>query len=288
MSLCPNNDRDKAIEDWFSKAANDLKSAKLLYANKIFDYCLYHLQQSNEKLVKAMLLSIGIQTPKKSKEDLRIQSVLGFLPKQPSAYGHRTMRSLISDLEKTVPFIDEFWKLAEDTELGPRIASFREIMQASKRSIKKLKKKPFGLIEKTEQLEKEIRATQIILDASDQTANKVQEELDKLDPAQLVRAAIYLMRREGYRVDASQPPSFDKIKAEFLPKFRLSVLLVLSAALASFLDPLEPITRYPDSQHGSFDENDPYVKNFSGLYDVIASILQKARVLIRHDRAEAR
>jgi hypothetical protein len=84
------------------------------------------------------------------------------------------------------------------------------------------------------------------------------------------------VRNAGYKVDISQPPSFDKIKTEILPRMRLTILAMLSAALASLLDPLESVTRYPDAQHSSFDENNPYIKNFMGFHDVITAILQKS------------
>jgi hypothetical protein len=56
------------------------------------------------------------------------------------------------------------------------------------------------------------------------------------------------------------------------------MLVTLSVAIASLLDPLESITRYPDSKSCSFDENNPYVKNFHGLYDSIAHILEKSQL----------
>jgi len=281
--------KDKAVEDWLSKSANDLKTAKVLYDNKIFDNCLYFLQQSNEKLLKALLLSMGILTPKRAKEDWIVKSVLGFLPKQPSVYGHRTTRFLLSDLEKSVPSIEGFLTLIKNSELGPRITGFLEEVRTSKKSLQKLKKKTFGLIETTEQLEIEIRAAQTILDALDQATSKANEELDRLDTAELVRVATSLVRDLGYKVDTSQPPSFDKIKVAVLPRIRLTVLAMLSAALASFLNPLESVTRYPDRQHSPFDENNPYIKNFIGLHGVIDCILEKSascQKQVGHDEAD--
>jgi hypothetical protein len=270
---------DKAVEDWLSRSANDLESAKVLYNNRLFDNCVYHLQQSNEKLVKALLLWIGILTPKKAREDLTVQALLGFLPKQPLAYGHRTTRFLISDLEKSAPSIMRLLTLIRNSELGPRITGLLEGVHASQKALKKLKKKTFGLIKTTEQLEIEVRSGQAILDALDQATGTAKVELGMLDPAELVRVATSLVRSLGYKVDTSESISVDEIKATVLPRIRLSVLAMLSAALASFLDPLEAVTRYPDLQHASFDENNPYIKNFMGLHDLIARILKKSREL---------
>jgi len=272
--------RNKSIEDWLSRSTSDLKAAKVLYDTKLFDDCVYHLQQSNEKLLKALLLSIRIMTPKQAREDLTVQKMLGFLPKQPRAYGHRTTRFLISDLEQSIPSIDTYLTLIENSSLGPRITDFIESFRASKKGLKKLKKRIFGLIGSTEQLEIEVKAAQSILDNLEQATATAKDKLDKLDLAELRRAATSLARNAGYKVDASESlPSFDEIKVGVLRMLRLVVLAMLTAALGSFIDPLESVTRYPDSPHAPFDENNPYIKNFMGIHDVIACILQKSRAL---------
>jgi hypothetical protein len=64
---------------------------------------------------------------------------------------------------------------------------------------------------------------------------------------------------------------------EIVPTIEVSILAVLSGALGHFLDPLESITRYPDSkQVHLFDQNDPYVSNFMAFSNVIDRILQRA------------
>lgn len=269
--------KDKVVRNWLSASAIDLESAMVLYEHKLFASSLYHLQQSNEKLAKGLLLSIGILTPKMAKKDLRVKSILGFQPKQPASYRHRALPSLLSDVEKSVPSIEGFLALLETTEFGPRIAELYETIRKSKKGVQKLKKKPFTLIKTTEQLDKEIRGAQAILDAVDQATNKMNQELEKLDLAETVRVATLLVKKTGFKVDTSQPPSFDKIKAETVATLRLAILATLSAAIASLLDPLESVTRYPDSQHGSFDENNPYVMHFRGLYNIVARCIEKSQ-----------
>jgi hypothetical protein len=63
--------------------------------------------------------------------------------------------------------------------------------------------------------------------------------------------------------------------------FRLVVVQILSEGLASFLNPLVS-TRYPDTECGSIDENDPYIQNFMGLYDVIGQILEQTREVLKN------
>jgi len=111
----------------------------------------------------------------------------------------------------------------------------------------------------------------------DHDTNKISQELDELDSAQILRVAILVLRRAGFKVDVNQAPSVEQIKAGIVPILRLSMLTILSVALAALLDPLVSVTRYPDSQRGSFDENNPYVRNFHQFHDVIARILKMSQ-----------
>ena len=97
------SNKNKIIQDWLCAAGLDLKCANLLYSVRLFSAALYHLQQSNEKLVKGLLIAMGFLSPKRAKNDLRIKEILGFLPKEPAAYRHRIMPSFLSDVEKTFP-----------------------------------------------------------------------------------------------------------------------------------------------------------------------------------------
>jgi hypothetical protein len=269
--------KDEVVGNWLSASTTDLECAKVLYEHKLFACSLYHLQQSNEKLAKGLLLSIGFLTPRTAKKDWRVKSILGFLPKEPASYRHRTLPSLLSDVEKSVPAIEDFLTLLESGGFGPKIAEFHKIIRTSKKGVQKFKKKPFSLIETAEQLDKEVRAAQNILDSLDQAISKMNQELDKLDPQEMLRVATFLVREAGFKGDVGQPPNFSKITAGIIPTLRLTMLATLSASMASLLDPLEAVTRYPDSQHGSFDENNPYVIRFKGLYDVVARCLEKSR-----------
>lgn len=278
-----NDEKDKIVGEWLSASAKDLEAARLLYDNKLFANCLYHLQQSNEKLTKALLLSIGILTPKRAAKDWRTKSVLGFLPKEPSSYRHRILPSLLSDMEKSVPFIEDFLRLLKKSEYGPQVAEVDKTVRTSKKRVKKLKKKPFGLVKTTEQLEEEIKGAQAILDEMEKVTTKANQELERLDYAKTLRVATLLVRKAGFKVDTSQLPSLDTIKTIIIPRLRITVLVSLSAALASLLDPLESVTRYPDSQYVSFDENNPFVKNFNRLCAVIARCLEESRAAIANE-----
>jgi HEPN domain-containing protein len=279
--LTLNNKNSKVIEKWLSESSLDLKSADLLYDHQLFSRALYLLQQSNEKLVKGLLLSIGMLTPKTTKKDWRIKAALGFLPKKPVSYRHKTMQSLLADVSKAVPAIEETLKLIEHNEWEPKITEFKRTIERSKKGVQKLKKKPFNLIETAEQLEKEIKAAQGILDAIDQTTKKVRQELNELDFQEIVRVAVAVARKVGIKGDIRPLASFQKIKEDITRQLNLSILATLSASIASFLDPLESVTRYPDSEQVAFNETNPYVIHFKGLRDIIALILEKSQETIK-------
>jgi len=279
--MTANKLRDETIQGFLSKSADDLASAKVLYDTKHFSNSLYFLQQSSEKLSKALWLRMGILTPKKARENGLVKSVLGFQPKEPIRYGHRILPHLVSDLDRMVPSMQKLIDLMENSELKPRVSEFLAAFGRSRKSVKKLKKKPFTPVGSTEQLEKEVKAINAILDALDPTIEKIKGELAKLETRDVAHAATGLMRQLGFRVDLSQVlsemPSLEKIRSQIVEVFRISVLSVMSTATASLLDPLESAARYPDPQRSPFDENHPYIKNFMGLHDVIAYTLQKSR-----------
>lgn len=61
--------KEIVVQDWLSASADDLKTAKVLYDNRLFAHSLYHLQQGNEKLAKALLHRLGFLTPKTARKD---------------------------------------------------------------------------------------------------------------------------------------------------------------------------------------------------------------------------
>lgn len=273
------SNKNKTVQNWLNAVASDLKCARVLYDSKLFSAALYHLQQSNEKLAKGLLIAMGFLSPKRARRDLRVKEILGFLPKQPAAYRHRTMPSFLSDVEKAIPSIDGFLNLIETSELGPRMREYHLLVTKGKKGVKKLKKKPFRPVENTGQLEGEVRAAENILGALDDSIRKMTQEMAKLDLQETYRVAKDLIEAQGFNVKGLEPPNFGKIKEEVVQSFKLSVLIATSVAFASLLDPLEAITRYPDSHNCSFDETNPYVVNFTNLCRVIACILEKSQDL---------
>ena len=206
--------RKYVIENWLSESRIDLKCANLLYRNKIFSRALYHLQQSNEKLAKGLLISIGFLTPKMARKDLAIKSILGFRPKEPISYGHRILHSLLSDLKKTAPTIEEVIEFIENLtkswnfeNVKPKIAEFKKTIRKSKKGIQKLKKKPSRLIQTVEGLEKEIEYIQTVLEKLDEVIERLNQELDKIDVKKIARLMTLSLQKIGFKVDAQSIPS---------------------------------------------------------------------------------
>jgi hypothetical protein len=189
------------------------------------------------------------------------------------------MPSFLSDVEKTIPSIDGFLNLIESCELGPRIQEYHLLVRKGKKGVQKLKKKPFSPIENTDQLKREVHAAEVILGALDDSIRTMTQEMAKLDNQEVYRVAKGLVKTLGFNVEGTEPPNFGKIKEKVAYSFKLSVLILMSVALASLLDPLEAMTRYPDSRSSSFDEANPYVVNFGDLCKAVDCILEKSQDL---------
>ena len=138
-----------------------------------------------------------------------------------------------------------------------------------------LKKKPFCLIQTETQLEGEVKAADHILSNLDPTLNIISDEIDRLNFQEIVRVAHNIVGIPP-TAETMEEYSQQKTKRNVLHTLNLSILTTLSVAMASFLDPLEAVTRYPDSSK-KFDELNPYVKFFKELYDLIAATLGRGK-----------
>lgn len=271
------------VKNWLAESRIDLECANLLYRSKIFSRALYHLQQSNEKLAKGLLIHIGFLTPKMARKDFAIQSILGFRPKEPTTYGHKILPSLLSDLKKTAPAIEEAIEFIENLtksenfeNLKPKIAEFKKTIRKSKKGIQKLKKKPSRLIQTAEDLEKEVKYIQMVLEKLDEVIERLNQELDKIDVKKIARLMILSLQKTGFKVDAQSISSSQGTKEETILSIRMSILASIAVTMASLLDPLEPATRYPNSQYYPFNEDNPYVIHFNSLCRAVSCCLEKA------------
>jgi len=218
-----------------------------------------------------------------ARKDLEIQSILGFRPKEPKSYKHRILPSLLSDLKKTAPaieeaieFIENLTKSGDFENLKPKIVEFKKTIRKSKKGIKKLDKKPSRLIQTAEDLEKEIKHIQTVLEKLDEVIERLNQELDRIDVKKIARLMTLSLQKAGFKVDAQPIQSSQRTKEETILSIRMSILTSIAVTMASLLDPLEPTTRYPDSQYCSFDEDNPYVIYFNNLYKVVSCCLEKA------------
>lgn len=266
-----------------SEARTDLKCVNLLYENKIFSRALYHLQQSNEKLAKGLLISIGFLTTKAAIKDTTIEKILGIRPKKPENYGHRILPSLLSDLEKAVPSIEKDIKFAEELvtsgnseDLKSKVFELKKTIQKSEESIRKLKKRPSGLITNAEDLEREIKNILMALDKLDRIIEGLEHQHSKIDIEKLKRVIMTSLRKRGFKVNSRFISIPRLTKEETILVFKRSILTVISVGVASILDPLVTITRYPDSQRPSFDESNPYVIYFNALVKIISRCFEEA------------
>lgn len=269
--------KDNTVDRWLTESRIDLVSSRLLYDHKIYARALFNLQQSNEKLAKGLLLLMGFLTPKQLNKDWTTKALLGFLPKEPIAYGHRTVPALLSDIDNALPSLELWFQHLEAGEFKPKIAAYRKTLRETKKGLKALRKKDFRLVDTAEHLENEIKGAEALLDNVDKAMDTAKQELGKFDFPRAVQAAIKSTQNLGFKFDPKKLPSYLDLKDEFVPRMRLAVIGTLAILMTAILDPLESVTRYPDSKHGPFDENDPYVKQFEGLYRVVARLLEASR-----------
>ena len=249
----------------------------LLYENKIFSRALYHLQQGNEKLSKGLLLKMGFLTPKQLKEDWETKELFGFMPKEPSSYGHHVASSLISDLSKAAPALQQSLKYLEGSGIDQRKLSVaRKSIKKTENDLRKVRMQKFSLKSDLDSLDREITSANKIMDSLDTAMKAIETDIEKADFEPAISAAVKAARKRGARLNPTQLSSFfgKKNLVEFL---RYTLIGTLAVALTTVLDSLATITKYPDSSHGPFEWNDPYVVRFPELHAIVTRILNLAR-----------
>ena len=114
--------RRELLHSWLTKAANDLKGARILSADPEgpLDMAIYHCQQAGEKAVKAFLVCKGI-TPAKT-HDIRRLAV------EASALEPR-FDELIAPAAALTPYAWEFRYPDDLSETYPTREEFAEALQ---------------------------------------------------------------------------------------------------------------------------------------------------------------
>ena len=54
----------KMVCEWLTKAYRDLRAAKILYQEELYEEAAFHAQQTAEKALKALLIADGVRPPK--------------------------------------------------------------------------------------------------------------------------------------------------------------------------------------------------------------------------------
>lgn len=262
---------------WLKEAQRDLNAAKILYENKLYPQALFHLQQSNEKIAKGLLLSLGILSEKLTKGSWATKSLVGFLPKTPKDYGHRTLPSLTADFEKFIPIIKSAMSgVPIDDEFKPKFDVFRKAVDRSAKSLATLRLRTPRLIDSDQELDKELVAATLIVDGIDEFATQVGNRAKKMDGRLVVDSYVRAVRRTGRRISSSDLPSVSGLLEDIGPVFKLILVVTVSVALSGFLDPLVSVSRYPISGAKPIDDGHPYVIRFQQLQEVIGRCLKLA------------
>lgn len=268
------------LKTWLEKSEENLNVAKLLFKNKYYNHSLYNLQQSNEKLTKTLLLRIGILSSNSPKDNFFIKSIFGFYPKKPSAYRHKIIRPLMSDLQKMLPTMQEIVDFFKKHGMDEKFSQFQTSIKKSKKSIYKLKKRSYRLIETNSDLENQLKPIKSIFSRYNDVNNEISETLDKFEFNELYLSAKDIVAKEGFDVSTAETPNFLELKHMIIFYFQMAFLLIISLSIGSFLNPLEAVTRYPDSKTPIFDLENPYVKNFQSIHEVVEGCLKETKKLL--------
>jgi HEPN domain-containing protein len=114
--------RRELVRSWLTKAASDLKSARLLglAEEPPLDTAIYHCQQTAEKAVKAFLVSRGL-TPEKTHDVLKLTMQASRLEAK--------FNELLDFAAVLTPYAWEFRYPDDLAEIYPTTEEFEEAMQ---------------------------------------------------------------------------------------------------------------------------------------------------------------
>jgi len=264
---------EESWKPWLYEANIDLECARLLFDANQYARSLFHLQQANEKLAKGILIRLGMLVTHKPREDNTME-VLGLSLKGPKDYGHRTLKSFLSDSEKILEYIENSLKDLPHTsiELRTKLTEILGAIKENKKKVKELKDKP------TEDVPYEILLNE--LTASKALFNRIKEIQSKLgDPVAIqsqFRKIKSRLRRHDEHQMAEAISSLLSDEDGLRRLFTLSITLLVSLGLSMFLDPLEQISRYPDGGTLKFDKDNPYVRCFGQFEELIKDCLEYA------------
>ncbi len=134
------------------------------------------------------------------------------------------------------------------------------------------------MITSKQQLQNEINAINIYLNKLDEIRDKMKTAAANLDPEKAITVALKTTKKLGFIGTHEQASeTYEPATKKAISVTNLCFLVILSVSTASFLDPLEVLTRYPDRNHGPFTKEDAYVERFNDLHKIIKRTLSKAK-----------
>jgi len=269
---------------WLEFASDDLEVAEVLYSNKRYRSAIFHLQQASEKLAKGILLLTNILPTYIEPKDARlIRKMLGFPLSRPRAYGHRWLRNLLDDLEKSVNSFEQLATMLENLPLN----------SDAKENIKKFKDLLPGFKEKAHAAEStEIKG--VSLDAVKSTVDSCRKFIDLIKPlteniASSISPKLHELRKSsfirdierhyGVRLDRRMKTRLNKILMDeeiLRVQIKHSILLIPLGTISIVLNPHEWSTRYPDAEQKiEYTEDNPISQYFAEIEEVLRKCLDE-------------
>jgi len=280
-------DKSNECKRWLEKYKEDLESAKLLYENHLFAPALYHLQQSNEKLTKALLIYYGWLLPSNvEKED---REALLVPEKTPKDYGHRLAKNFFNDLKKILPELENSIKYLKYIKLfltlfltsiykryEEEFNKFQPYLKNSKDKIEKIIDfvDNFKIEEKLgnkEELEKGLEKILELYTIVDELYKEMVESVNSINLQDILSKNLGDSSNLGKTNEILELILKNIKNEEYIKRF-FFLYVTVCVSLSILLDPLESITRYPQEQEIIFDENNFYVQSFDKIINIISAI----------------
>ncbi len=280
MARFGRQDEENQWKKWLHESSLDLESGKVLYEKNLHSHALFHLQQANEKLLKGLLLSIGLLVSERSKKDDLFRLFLRFTRKTPRDYSHTPVSRFMGDLEQMIPSMEDLIDSVIASTKGEekeKLVLLKKQIRDSKSSVRKLKIMSPSMKTSEQEVENELKGSLMLLETTAKLNELMQKEFEKVDIQHAINTSFKLLRRAGIRLPLNQTDfqlSKEDVQKMIFPSTRSMGLVIVSMSISLLLDSLESITRYPDKIDLKFDEGNPYVKHFLQVHDIISKCLK--------------
>jgi HEPN domain-containing protein len=265
----------KLSDQWLTKAKSDLDSAKVMYANKTFDWAIFILQQACEKASKAYLMRMNF-LPGDELNELKKESAkaVGIPRLTPAMYGHKWHKKLMDVLEEYLNYFTGEIALINESFPNSKVNSFTEGFVKTtpdyRDKIAKAKKIEENIKPTLKELDSVILSCNNTLAEATKAKEKTTKLIEQNMPSkesimELAQSVAKTLKKE---MNKEVVESIDKIcGSETIDMMVETVVdahkLIVLAILNAYLVPHEQNSRYPNKLNIKYCSNLPLVQKFN-------------------------